>query len=34
LAANSIGVYGFLSRAHLEHALAGDLTVASRAADV
>jgi hypothetical protein len=22
---NSIGVYGFLSRAHIEHALAGDL---------
>jgi hypothetical protein len=31
---NSIGVYGFLSRAHLEHALAGDLTVANKAADV
>lgn len=31
---NSIGVYGFLSRAHIEHALAGDLTVASRATDV
>jgi len=31
---NSIGVYGFLSRAHIEHALAGDLTVASKAADV
>ncbi len=31
---NSIGVYGFLSRAHLEHALAGDLSVASRAAEV
>jgi hypothetical protein len=31
---NSIGVYGFLSRAHIEHALAGDITVASRAADV
>jgi hypothetical protein len=31
---NSIGVYGFLSRAHLEHALAGDLAVASKAADV
>ena len=31
---NSIGVYGFLSRAHLEHALAGDLSVASKAADV
>ena len=24
---NSIGVYGFLSRAHIEHALAGDVTV-------
>jgi hypothetical protein len=31
---NSIGVYGFLSRAHIEHALAGDLTVAARAADI
>jgi hypothetical protein len=31
---NSIGVYGFLSRAHIEHALAGDLTVANRAAAV
>jgi len=31
---NSIGVYGFLSRAHIEHALAGDLTVANRMADV
>jgi hypothetical protein len=31
---NSIGVYGFLSRAHLEHALAGDLNVASKAADI
>jgi hypothetical protein len=30
----SIGVYGFLSRAHIEHALAGDLAVASKAADV
>jgi hypothetical protein len=27
-------VYGFLSRAHLEHALAGDLRVAARAADL
>jgi hypothetical protein len=34
MALNSIGVYGFLSRAHIEHALAGDLTVASKAADV
>jgi hypothetical protein len=31
---NSIGVYGFLSRSHIEHALAGDLVVASKAADV
>jgi hypothetical protein len=31
---NSIGVYGFLSRAHLEHPLAGDLTVVSKAADI
>jgi hypothetical protein len=31
---NSIGVYGFLNRAHIEHALAGDLAAASRAADV
>jgi hypothetical protein len=31
---NSIGVYGFLSRAHIEHALAGDLTVANRVAAV
>jgi hypothetical protein len=31
---NSIGVYGFLSRAHLEHALAGDMTVSSKAATV
>jgi hypothetical protein len=34
MALNSIGVYGFLSRAHIEHALAGDIPVASRAADV
>jgi hypothetical protein len=27
-------VYGFLSRAHLEHTLAGNLVVAGRAADV
>jgi len=31
---NSIGVYGFLSRAHIEHALAGDLIVVSKAADI
>jgi hypothetical protein len=31
---NSIGVYGFLSRAHIEHALAGDLAVSGRAADI
>jgi hypothetical protein len=34
MALNSIGVYGFLSRAHIEHALAGDLAVSGRAADV
>jgi hypothetical protein len=31
---NSIGVYGFLSRAHIEHALAGDVTVTGKAAAV
>jgi hypothetical protein len=31
---NSIGVYGLLSRAHLEHPLVGDITVAGRVADV
>jgi hypothetical protein len=31
---NSIGVYGCLSRAHIEHVLAGDLTVASQTATV
>jgi len=31
---NSIGVYGFLSRAHIEHALAGDVTVSSKAVTV
>jgi len=31
---NSIGVYGFLSRAHIEHALSGDVTVSSKAATV
>ena len=31
---NSIGVYGFLSRAHIENALAGDITVTSRRAAV
>jgi hypothetical protein len=34
MALNSIGVYGYLSRAHIAHALAGDLAVAGRAADV
>src|SRR5215469_3940128 len=34
MAVNSIGVYGFLSRAHIEHALAGDITVSSKAAAV
>jgi len=31
---NAIGIYGYLSRAHVEHALAGELAVAGRAADV
>ncbi len=31
---NSVGVYGFLSRAHIEHALAGDLAVSGAAATV
>jgi hypothetical protein len=31
---NSIGVYGFLSRAHIEHALVGDVTVTSKTAAV
>jgi hypothetical protein len=31
---NSIGIYGFLARAHIEHALAGDVAVAGRAANV
>jgi hypothetical protein len=31
---NSIGVYGFLSRAHIEHALTGNLTVAGLAAEI
>jgi len=31
---NAIGIYGYLSRAHIAHALAGDLAVAGRAADV
>jgi hypothetical protein len=34
MALNSIGVYGYLSRAHIAHALAGDLAVAGKAADV
>jgi hypothetical protein len=33
MALSSVGTFGFLSRAHLEHALAGDLTVASHAAE-
>jgi len=31
---NSIGVYGFLSRAHIKHPLAGDVTVASKTAEI
>lgn len=31
---NAIGAYGFLSRAHIEHALVGEAAVAGRVADV
>jgi hypothetical protein len=31
---NSIGVYGFLSRAHIEHALAGDVKTSFHVATV
>jgi hypothetical protein len=31
---NSIGIYGFLSRAHIEHALAGDQRVANASATI
>jgi hypothetical protein len=31
---NAIGAYGFLAKAHIGHALAGDLAVSGRAADV
>jgi len=31
---NAIGVFGFLTRAHLDHAVAGDLVVAGHAAEV
>jgi hypothetical protein len=31
---NSIGVYGFLSRAHIEHALAGDVETSFHVATV
>jgi hypothetical protein len=31
---SSIGVYGFLSRAHIEQALAGDQRVASASATI
>jgi hypothetical protein len=31
---NAIGAYGFLAKAHLDHAVAGDVAVASRVADV
>jgi hypothetical protein len=31
---NSIGVYGFLSRAHIEHALAGDQRAANASATI
>src|SRR5258706_8183403 len=31
---NAIGAYGFLAKAHIDHALAGDLAVSGRAADI
>jgi hypothetical protein len=31
---NAIGAYGFLAKAHIGHALAGDLAVSGRAADI
>jgi hypothetical protein len=31
---NAIGAYGFLTRAHLDHVVAAELTVSDRAADV
>jgi len=31
---NAIGAYGFLAKAHIGHALAGDLAVPARAADI
>jgi hypothetical protein len=31
---NAIGIYGYLSRAHIAHTLAGDIAVSGRAADV
>jgi hypothetical protein len=31
---NAIGAYGFLAKAHIGHAVAGDVAVASRVADV
>jgi hypothetical protein len=34
MALNSVGVYGFLSRAHIAHALAGEIGVESKSADI
>jgi len=34
MALNAIGAYGFLAKAHIGHALAGDLAVSARSADV
>ena len=31
---NAVGAYGFLARAHIEHAVASDVTAAGRAADI
>src|SRR5262249_41417171 len=34
MALNAVGAYGFLAKAHIGHALAGDLAVAGRAAEI
>ena len=34
MALNAVGAYGFLAKAHIGHAVAGDIVVSSRAADV
>jgi hypothetical protein len=34
MALNAVGCYGYLARAHIEHAVSGDISAAGRAADV